>query len=87
MRKVLQIIVAAQRPLKIQEMAMALWIALYQPSHAVEAPVDTVDFELKLWQLCGLFVFTKNLKIYLIHQMAREFLITEKIERPESIEW
>lgn len=86
-RKILQIIVAARRPLTTQEMAMALNIAIYPQPHAAKAPRDQIDLGEKIRQLCGLFVFINNSKIYLIHQTAREFLITEKIERPESIEW
>lgn len=86
-RKILQIIVAARRPLTTQEMATALNIAIYPQPHAAKAPMDPINLGRKVRRLCGLFVFINNSKIYLIHQTAREFLITEKIERPESIEW
>ncbi|KAJ5160773.1 uncharacterized protein N7482_007777 [Penicillium canariense] len=82
-RRILQIIVAARRPLTIQEMAMALGIAL-QPKcrFAAQASAELEYFDEKLRQLCGLFVFIKNSKIYLIHQTAREFLIGESTETP-----
>ncbi|KAJ5909138.1 hypothetical protein N7495_001820 [Penicillium taxi] len=75
-KKVLEIIVAARRPLTIQEMAIALGIATSSDSQTIkQAELDPVDLEEKLRQLCGLFIFTHNSKIYLIHQTAREFLI------------
>ncbi|KAB8229020.1 purine and uridine phosphorylase [Aspergillus alliaceus] len=76
-RKILQIIVGARRPLTTQEMAMALGIALYPKSRsAANAGINPVQLARKIRQLCGLFVFINNSKIYLIHQTAREFLIS-----------
>lgn len=75
-RKILQIIVAARRPLTTAEMAMALGIAISpQYRTAAEAGLESSQIEKKLRRLCGLFVFINNSKIYLIHQTAREFLV------------
>jgi ankyrin repeat protein len=77
-RKILQIIVAARRPLTIAEMAMALGIAISPQSRtAGEAGLDSSRIDKKLRRLCGLFVFINNSKVYLIHQTAREFLIAK----------
>lgn len=77
--KILEIIVAARRPLTIREMAMALGIATCLDSRTTtQAGLDPIHLDRKLRHLCGLFVFTKNSKIYLIHQTAREFLIEKK---------
>jgi ankyrin repeat protein len=86
-RKILQIIVGARRPLTTQEMAMALGIALYPESRsAAKAGIDPVRLARKIRQLCGLFVFINNSKIYLIHQTAREFLIRRDfIRNPNSM--
>ncbi|KAJ6126135.1 hypothetical protein N7471_010628 [Penicillium samsonianum] len=55
---------------------MALGIALRPQSRtAAEARIDLGHLDKKLRQWCGLFIFTKNSKIYLIHQTAREFLV------------
>jgi hypothetical protein len=87
-KKILSIIVAAQRPLTIPEMAMALGISTCPKSQiTILAPPDPIYLEGKLRRLCGLFVFTNNSKLYLIHQTAREFLIGKRIERPESMTW
>ncbi|PWY73552.1 purine and uridine phosphorylase, partial [Aspergillus eucalypticola CBS 122712] len=77
--KVLQIIVAARRPLTTVEMAMALGIAISPQSRtAAKAGLDSSLISKKLRHLCGLFVFINNSKIYLIHQTAREFLIAKR---------
>ncbi|KAJ5186449.1 hypothetical protein N7449_011213 [Penicillium cf. viridicatum] len=78
-KKILEIIVAARRPLTIREMAVALGIATYSEARTImEAGLDSTHLQRKLRQLCGLFVFTNSSKIYLIHQTAREFLIQKK---------
>lgn len=87
-KKILSIIVAAQRPLTIREMAMALGISTCPKSRMlILALLDLIYLERKLRRLCGLFVFTNNSKLYLIHQTAREFLIGNRIERLESMTW
>ncbi|KAK5805953.1 hypothetical protein VI817_000211 [Penicillium citrinum] len=75
-RKILQIIVAARRPLTTVEMAIALGIATSpQAQTAAKARLEPSQIDKKLRRLCGLFVFVNNSKIYLIHQTAREFLV------------
>ncbi|KAJ6088396.1 hypothetical protein N7486_009657 [Penicillium sp. IBT 16267x] len=78
-KKILEIIVATRRPLTIREMAMALGIATCSEARTImEAGLDPTHLLRKVRQLCGLFVFTKNSKIYLIHQTTREFLIRKQ---------
>jgi ankyrin repeat protein len=75
-KTILQIIVGARRPLTIQEMAMALGLATStRVRTAAEAGINPEGLGKKIRQLCGLFVFIKDFKIYLIHQTAREFLM------------
>jgi ankyrin repeat protein len=85
-RKILQIIVGARRPLTTHEMAMALGIALSPRSQtAAEAGINSAILAKRIRQLCGLFVFINNSKIYLIHQTARKFLINGVFSNPKSI--
>ncbi|KAJ5932852.1 hypothetical protein N7516_007341 [Penicillium verrucosum] len=88
-KKILEIIVAARRPLTIREMAMALGIATSSGSPTTkQAGLAPIGLDGKLRRWCGLFVFTNNSKIYLIHQTAREFLIKKKISsNPTSAYW
>ncbi|KAJ5889949.1 hypothetical protein N7504_010759, partial [Penicillium tannophilum] len=87
-KKILQIIVAARRPLTTSEMAMALDMASRPRSRVPElARIDPFQLGKKLRQLCGLFVFINNSKIYLIHQTARDFLVgKETIETTQSLD-
>jgi ankyrin repeat protein len=80
-RKILQIIVGARRPLSVREMAVALGVALQNAKKADEARLEQ-----KIRRLCGLFVFINDTKIYLIHQTAREFLTT-KVNSSTSFKW
>ncbi|KAJ5781424.1 uncharacterized protein N7518_009907 [Penicillium psychrosexuale] len=78
-KKILEIIVAAQRPLTIREIAMALGIATSSGSLTTkQAGLDPISLDSKLRRWYGLFIFTNNTKIYLIYQTAREFLIAKK---------
>ncbi|EED17250.1 ankyrin repeat containing protein [Talaromyces stipitatus ATCC 10500] len=84
---VLRIIVGARRPLTVGEMAMALGLATSRNAKiASEACLKVNRLDEKIRRLCGLFVFIKDSKIYLIHQTAREFL-TGKVDRSPNFKW
>ena len=73
-KRILQIVVAATRPLTLDEMDIALAI---QPNHkAIEdlEPYRLYSAETTVKDICGLFVKVIDSKIYLIHQTAKEFL-------------
>jgi ankyrin repeat protein len=75
-KTILHIIVGARRPLTIVEMAMALGVATAPHARrAEEAGLEPEGLRERIRRLCGLFVFIKDSRIYLIHQTAREFLI------------
>jgi nucleoside phosphorylase len=77
-RTILQIIVGARRPLSIPEMTMALGVATAPDARRAEkAGLDSEGLGERIRRLCGLFVFIKDSRIYLIHQTAREFLINK----------
>ncbi|SPO01018.1 uncharacterized protein DNG_03766 [Cephalotrichum gorgonifer] len=82
--KLLHIVVAATRPLNLQEMALALAI---QPTHRSwgdleQELVPEEQFPQEARQLCGLFVVVVDKKIYLLHQTAREFLVPSLLSGP-----
>ncbi|KAL2134883.1 hypothetical protein VTI74DRAFT_10609 [Chaetomium olivicolor] len=92
-KRTLQIILAAERPLTLQEMNFAL---AFQPSHRSYREVSLVPnerFEERLRDTCGLFVTVAESKVYLLHQTTREFLLKsdmgqENHEDPGShLEW
>ena len=74
-RLLLQILLAAARPLTLDEMNIALSIT---PSHQTLASIMS---ELKhpaenyIFSLCGHFIRVIRSKVYLVHQTAKEFLI------------
>jgi hypothetical protein len=77
-QKILQIVVGSRRPLTIQEMAIALGIAISTHSKCVhDAKLDPVRLENNVRDWCGLFVFINHSRIHLIHQTAKEFLICD----------
>lgn len=88
-RLVLQIIVAAARPLTLSEMDIALAIASRPESQSYEDLTDR-EFEHRKTQirnLCGLFVTIVDSRIYLIHQTAKEFLLGKKDEADLAQGW
>ena len=93
-KRILHIIVAATRPLTLQEMKIALCIdeKLVEGESCrsfsdLDLPMDE-HFREKIRQLCGLFISVIDSIMYLIHQTAKEFLIakenSEKISRPNE---
>lgn len=81
-KMVLTIIVGAARPLSVDEMALAFDVGtLPEPPHSLdELTVDASGFGDKIRRWCGLFVFIKHNQLYLIHQTAKEFLLSRNDE-------
>ncbi|KDN66640.1 hypothetical protein CSUB01_11417 [Colletotrichum sublineola] len=77
----LHIVVSARRPLTLSEMDVALQLATNSADALVheDLDLDHENLESHIRQLCGLFVFVNDNRIYLIHQTAKEFLITHNI--------
>ncbi|KAF8536548.1 hypothetical protein BDD12DRAFT_918318 [Trichophaea hybrida] len=71
---ILQIVVAATRPLTLNEMDIALAI---RPGHKSieDLKPNRLFIQNIVKDICGLFVKIIDSKIYLIHQTAKEFLI------------
>ncbi|RPA99830.1 hypothetical protein L873DRAFT_1682249 [Choiromyces venosus 120613-1] len=73
-RRILNIVVAAARPLTLREMNVAFKIK--REHNSIKDLGDLPEgFEKTVKNLCGLFVRVIDSKIYLVHQTAREFLI------------
>ncbi|KAI8666137.1 NACHT-sigma domain-containing protein [Fusarium keratoplasticum] len=74
-KKLLHIVVAAARPLTLEEMTLALTI---QPKHKSYSDIELEPekrFREKIRDICGLFVTVIDSRIYLLHQTAKEFLV------------
>ena len=73
-KKILRVVVAASRPLTLEEMNIALAL---RPDSDTLAALDLLpNPESSLKQLCGLLVRVFKSRLYLVHQTAREFLCT-----------
>jgi hypothetical protein len=76
-RKVLNIILAASRPLTLSEMNVAVNINSKRQYIDELDLEDNEDFKSRLRSWCGLFVSIHQDSIYFFHQKAREFLLAD----------
>ena len=76
---VLRIVLAATRPLTLDEMNIALTSALQEDSFHSHADLESnlwgSNFNLIVQNLCGLFISVHDSQLYFIHQTAKEFLL------------
>ncbi|GAP86249.2 putative ankyrin repeat-containing protein [Rosellinia necatrix] len=77
-KEILQIIVVADRPLQLPEMATVLAIRGESPRCHDDLkrdliPPDRLQSEIR--ETCGLFITIQNSQVFLLHQTAREFLV------------
>ena len=87
----LEIVLAATRPLSLEEVNMAMAMATREQSCRSQRdlalwPIESFKATVKNW--CGLFVSVYDGKLFLIHQTAREFLIrTSNLPTTGSRRW
>ncbi|KAF2190046.1 ankyrin, partial [Zopfia rhizophila CBS 207.26] len=85
-KRILHIVVAAARPLTLKEMALAL---VLQESHRSYDDLNLRSedrFREDVRDTCGLFVTIINLRIYLLHQTAKEFLVqNNRVNSPKGM--
>lgn len=76
-RKLLHIVLAAPRPLALEEMSVAL--SINQEHHYYEeVELEPLDrFKDSIRAICGLFITIVDGRIYFIHQTAKEFLVPQ----------
>ena len=80
-KHLLHIVVAAKRPLSLEEMSTALAIGQNQSSKSIKDLEEYVEpqsrFRKTVRDWCGLFIIIVDSHIYLLHQTAKEFLVRE----------
>jgi hypothetical protein len=77
-KKIFQIVVGARRPLHVDEMAIALGISTSTQLSSLErVTLRTGRLADNIRHWCGLFVFFNHGRIFLLHQTAKEFLLSE----------
>jgi ankyrin repeat protein len=84
--KLLCVVLAAVRPLSLEEMRVALAIEDHHRSRGdLENDMDLeTGFESRLKNLCGLFITVIDDRVYFIHQTAKEFLLAEVRDKNSS---
>ena len=78
-KRLLHIIVAAERPLTLKEMNIALALRESQRSYGDLDLKSEERFRENVRDLCGLFVAIIDSRIYLLHQTAKEFLVQNSL--------
>lgn len=82
--ELLQLVIAAARPLSVTELNLALPLRLNDPrSHKefVDEELESDDqFKTTMRNWCGLFLVVVDDRVYLLHQTAREFLVAKQSE-------
>jgi hypothetical protein len=89
-RRALAIILAANRPLTLSELNVALEIDETTRSIQDLDLEREEDFKSRLRSWCGLFVSVHHGKVYFLHQTAREFLLadlTGSASIPQGMKW
>ncbi|KAL4939041.1 hypothetical protein BDV06DRAFT_225432 [Aspergillus oleicola] len=86
-KKLLHIVTAAERPLTLRELALAM--VFDAEDRSVTDILDDLEkddekFSITLRDLCGLFLVIIDTKVYLLHQTAKEFLVPSSGLQPES---
>ncbi|KAL6714270.1 hypothetical protein ACLMJK_007693 [Lecanora helva] len=89
-RVLLQLILAARKPLCLEEANVALTLATQRSrcnSHKELELWPLEDFSATVQNMCGLFVNVHGGKLFLIHQTAREYLIGDAVLEPSPDKW
>ncbi|MCJ1247609.1 hypothetical protein MMC30_004824 [Trapelia coarctata] len=77
-RKLLHIVLAAARPMTLEETNIAMVIEERCTSYESLDHWQPEACENRIKNICGLFLSVVDSKVYLIHQTAREFLVCEE---------
>ena len=85
-RKLLHIVLAAVRPLKLQEVNMAFNLEEGQKSYDEVDLIPEMSLQSHIKNVCGLILTIHDSHLYLLHQTAKEFLVasldTSPVEKP-----
>ncbi|EEY17515.1 ankyrin repeat domain-containing protein [Verticillium alfalfae VaMs.102] len=90
MRTAMSLIIAAQRPLKVREMSVAMQLSSSTSSlnALLDDLLDDSQFEDALKQWCGLFIIIQDSSIYLLHETGREFFTRPPPAHPlKALTW
>ena len=83
-QRILNIVVAATRPLLPEELSLALTLDDYGSGRGIDRIIEVEpaeSFGKRVRELCGLFIRVQANGVYLIHQTAKDFLIQSEHKR------
>jgi ankyrin repeat protein len=89
-RRALAMILAANRPLTLSELNLALEIEETTQSIQDIDLERKEDFKSRFRSWCGLFISVHHDKVYFLHQTAREFLLADVLRfnpAPQGMQW
>ncbi|KAJ9483560.1 hypothetical protein VN97_g9836 [Penicillium thymicola] len=85
-RRLLHIVLAAERPLSVEELSLAM--ALKREDQSLDDIQESMEpanrFKSTLRNICGLMLVVVDNKVYLLHQTVKEFLI-QKLSGPVDL--
>lgn len=87
MKLMLQLVLAAARPLTLREMNIALNIRDEQSDFRTEDDLDLqqeAEFKAWIYKTCSFFLHAYGGRVYFIHQTAKDFLINAKDGPPHG---
>lgn len=86
--KMLHIIVGAKTALTLQELNVAMSVEEDSRWYKDLELENATAFELRIKSICGLFIYTDQSKVFLIHQTAKEFLQwNQEVSEPPTGMW
>ncbi|TVY81464.1 Vegetative incompatibility protein HET-E-1 [Lachnellula suecica] len=89
-RRLLHLVLAALRPLTLAEASVALPLCkAHKPPRTTQEldPESEEDFRTTVQTLCGLFVSIVDRRLFLIHQTAREYLLSSADSNVIGLGW
>ncbi|OKL58612.1 hypothetical protein UA08_06176 [Talaromyces atroroseus] len=90
-KAMLQLVLAAQRPLTVREMNIALNVCtiddVIDSTEDMELMQDAEDFKIWILKTCHFFLVTYDNRIHFIHQTVRDYLLPLKSSDDKRPEW
>ncbi|KAJ5766207.1 uncharacterized protein N7511_003823 [Penicillium nucicola] len=86
-KRLLHIVLAAKRPMSVDELSLAM--ALKREGQSIDDIAESIEstesFKDTLRSICGLMLVVVNERVYLLHQTVKEFLVQDS-SKPIDIE-
>ncbi|KAJ5560315.1 hypothetical protein N7513_002714 [Penicillium frequentans] len=86
-KRLLHIILAAQRPLSVEELSLA--VALRREGQPHDEIIESIEpakrFQSTLRNICGLMLVIVDNRVYLLHQTVKEYLVRNPTETVDSV--